>query len=872
MFPPGLARMAGLGLALVVAAPGPAAAANSAPTAKATASAIGPPTIHWAYRPIARPAPPSVRNSRWPLADLDRFILASIEQAGLRPAQEADPAVLARRIYQDLTGLPPTPEELHSFVEAARRQRQAATAALADRLLASPQFGEHWGRHWLDVVRFGESVTLRGFVFHEAWRYRDYVIDAFNEDRPFDEFAREQIAGDLLPSSAQPLAVRQRRLIATTFLALGNTNLEEQDKNQLDLDVVDEQLDTLGKAFLGQTLGCARCHDHKFDPIPTRDYYAMAGILRNARLLKHANVSEWLETPLPLSPDEEAALQRHETQLAALESELKSARDAVKAQTTPGSSRATLPEIVAPSDLPGLVVDSSRARAVGDWKHSTYSGRYVGDGYWHDQNVGKGTKTLSFAPEHLPAGRHEVRLAFVPSDNRATNVPVTIFHADGETRVTVNQQLSPDVDGRFSTLGRFRFESNGFANVLVGTDGTRGYVTADAVQFLPLDGAAAVLTAETSKPSARATLAKRPDASDTSAPSAGPSSLDARIASLESRLREARASRPRRPMVMTVREAEKPGDGTIQVRGSAQTPGAIVPRGFLSAASRNTAAPAFSTAQSGRRELADWLTAPDQPLTTRVYVNRVWGWLMGEGLVRSVDNFGTTGDAPTHPALLDYLASRFVADGWSTKRLIREIMLSSTYQLAAGTSAADPDNRLLSHASRKRLTAEQLRDAMLAVSGSLDLTPPRGPTFPRERTADYGFVADSNHRSVYLPVFRNALPEIFEAFDFAPTSMVTGRRPSSIVPTQALFLMNHPFVREQALRAARRLLAAQSSALSDAERLQRAWQLTLGRKATASELALARKHLRVVEGGDAEAGWTEVFHALFAHAEFRCLD
>ncbi len=868
MFHPGVARFARLSLALlIVAAPAQlTAATNSDP--KALTSPNVPAHGHWAYQPIAKPTFPAVRNARWLQSDLDRFILASIEEAGLRPAQDAEPQVLARRIYQDLTGLPPTPEELNEFISAARRNRAHAVAGLVDRLLASPRFGEHWGRHWLDVVRFGESVTLRGFIFHEAWRYRDYVIDAFNEDRPFDEFAREQIAGDLLPSAEQPLAVRQRRLIATTFLALGNTNLEEQDKNQLDLDVVDEQLDTLGKAFLGQTLGCARCHDHKFDPIPTRDYYAMAGILRNARLLKHANVSEWLETPLPLSPEEEATFRRHESELAALEAELKSTRDALKARDGSGSSESQRPGIVAPSELPGLVVDSSRARAVGDWKHSTYSGRYVGDGYWHDQNQGKGTKTLSFAPEHLAAGHHEVRLAFVPSDNRATNVPVTIFHADGETRVLVNQQLPPEFDGRFATLGRYRFEANGFANVLVGTEDTRGYVTADAVQFLPLDGAAGRIAA--------GQLAKQTSAPKVAPPAdrSAPAPEQGRIAALETRLREMRAAGPHRPMVMTVRETETPGDGTIQVRGSAQTPGALVPRGFLSVTAKDAMSPVIPARQSGRRELADWLTDPRQPLTARVYVNRVWGWLLGAGLVRSVDNFGTTGDTPTHPALLDHLASRFVAEGWSTKRLIREIMLSRTYQMAGGQSAKDPDNRRLSHAIRKRLTAEQLRDAMLFVSGSLDLTPPRGPTFPRERTADYGFIADSNQRSVYLPVFRNALPEIFEAFDFAPTSMVTGHRATSIVPTQALFLMNHPLVRGQAARAARRLLAARSpaSSESDAERLQRAWQLTLGRRPTSTEIALTRQHLTSGEAGDAEAGWTEIFHALFSHAEFRSFE
>jgi hypothetical protein len=493
-----------------------------------------------------------------------------------------------------------------------------------------------------------------------------------------------------------------------------------------------------------------------------------------------------------------------------------------------------------------VVIDSSRARQVGQWRHSTHANRYIGDGYWHDLDEDKGNKTLSFAPEQLPAGRYEVRFAYPPAAKRATNVPVTVFHADGETTVTVNQQLAPDIEGRFVVLGRFRFESNGFANVLIGTEHTRGHVTADAVQFLSLEHGSGVPAAE------------------------GP---DAPIASLEKRLRELRQQGPRRPMVMTVREVEKPADGTIQVRGEAQNVGAVVPRGFLSATPAG-APPAIPAGQSGRRQLADWLASADHPLTARVYVNRVWAWLVGEGLVRSVDNFGTTGDSPTHPELLDYLARRFMADGWSTKRLIREIVLSRTYQLAAATGPGadpDPDNRRLAGAFRKRLGAEQLRDAVLAISGQLDLTPPRGPTFPRERTADYGFVATSTQRSVYLPVFRNALPELFETFDFAPTSMVTGRRQASTVPTQALFLLNHPFIREQARHAARRLLAAPPTAgtAPEVSRLQRAWQQTLGRLPTPAETALARGHLA---GLEPETAWAEIYHALFAHADFRHLD
>jgi hypothetical protein len=859
-------------------------------------------TNHWAYQPVKQFAPPVVKEAGWPRGGIDRFILAKLEEHGLPPATDADPATLCRRIYFDLTGLPPSPDDLAAFVQSAIGNPKSAITALVDRLLASPRFGEHWGRHWLDVARFGESVTLRGLIFKEAWRYRDYVIDSFNRDAPFDHFIKEQISGDLLPH--RHVEERRRQMIAATFLTLGNWNLEEQDKKQLDMDVVDEQLDTLGKAFLGQTLGCARCHDHKFDPIPATDYYAMAGILKNSRTLKHANVSEWLEAPLPVEPGLEKLFSEHEAAVAALQAEIKSAKDAARALAgTSGKPKgeAKQASVVAAKDLPGLVVDSAQARQVGAWKHSQYSKHYIGDGYWHDDNAGKGEKTLSLAPEITRPGRYEVRLAYVHAPNRAANIPVTVFHADGETTVHINQQEPPVIEGRFVSLGQFRFEANGFGYVLVSNEGTQGYVTADAAQFLPSDEAAVEVTRLTSNPAkaGKSESGKVETNSGTTANSHLPTFPPAHlpdIKALETRLRMLQEAGPKRPMIMAVKEAEKAEDTAVHVRGSVHNLGAIVPRGFLTVASRGPAPPMPAT-ESGRRELAGWIASADNPLTARVTVNRIWLWLFGEGLVRTPDNFGTTGETPSHPELLDWLAMRFVEQGWSVKQLVREIVLSRTYQLSSGaadarrltstrnskrdtpnqsqsllTSAAtDPENRLLSRAHRRRLAAEQIRDAMLAVSGQLKLDI-GGQTYPASRASDYGFVFNEPRRSVYAPVFRNALPELFEAFDFAPPSMVTGRRHTSTVPTQALFLLNHPFVREQARAAARRLLADEPSR-DEAMRLDRAYRLTLGRPPSGEERNLALRHL-ATDGGPsaAEDAWTELFHALFASADFRHLD
>ena len=326
-------------------------------------------------------------------------MVAKLAANKLKGAKEAGRATLGRRVYFDLIGLPPSPEELDAFV---RDESPDAYERLVERLLASPRFGERWGRHWLDVARFAESLTLRGFVMPEAWRYRDYVVAAFNGDRSFADFMREQVAGDLL--SASKMEDRRRNLIATAFLSLGNTNLEEQDKNQLRMDVVDEQLEAISKGFLAQTIGCARCHDHKFDPIPTRDYYALAGILRNSKTLEHANVSKWLEFPLPVEPEQDVVYKKHEAVLASLQAKIKTLKDAAKVcgqlpNRLPRRRPHPARTVSRSTRLPGIVVDDTQAKIVGEWKTSQYTKGYIGEGYIQDLNKGKGEKTVTFNPD-----------------------------------------------------------------------------------------------------------------------------------------------------------------------------------------------------------------------------------------------------------------------------------------------------------------------------------------------------------------------------------------------------------------------------------------------------------------------------------------
>jgi hypothetical protein len=817
---------------------------------------------HWAYQLPKKSALPAVKDAAWSRTDTDRFILAKLEEKNLRPSADADPVTLVRRIYFDLIGLPPTPEQIDAFVrdyQSAVGNRQSTITKLVDQLLASPHFGERWGRHWLDVVRYAESLTLRGFVMKEAWRYRDYVIGSFNTDKPYDRFLREQVAGDLLPHESIPQ--RQQQLVATAFLTLGNTNLEEQQKKQLDMDVVDEQLDTIGKAFLGQTIGCARCHDHKFDPIPTRDYYALAGILKSSKTLEHSNVSKWLEFPLPMPPGEDKEFAAHDKAVAKLQASIKAAKESANVAI---AKQATLPSGALDAKvLAGVVVDDEQAKKVGTWTGSRSTRTFIGDGYLHDANEGKGAKTITFQPDSLRAGKYEIRLAYSPGKARADNTPITIFSADGEKTVRVDQRTDPPIEGRFVSLGQFRFEQNGAGFVIVGTEGTKGIVTADAVQFVPVEKLAEVATITT-------------DAAKKDKPTDVPETLK----KLEAELKKLEASGPKRPMFMSVKE-ENAGDTQIHVRGSVNNLGAKAPRGFLQVASYG-AAPKIPEKESGRRELGDWLASPENPLTARVFVNRTWTWLFGTGLVRSPDNFGTTGDAPTHPELLDHLAVRFMDGGWSVKQLVRELVLSHAYQqasvglvgpqLAAGL-AADPENKLFWRANRRKLDAESIRDTVLQVSGQLDLAQ-GGPLLKPGTSADYNYKHTDTRRSVYSPVLRNSLPELFEAFDFADPSLVVGKRSDSTVAPQALFMMNHPWVMEQSQSAAQKLLAAKLA--DDRERVARAYRLVLGRPPTDGEVTLALKFLpaesTASEAAKRTEAWGRFYQALFASVDFRYLN
>ena len=811
----------------------------------------------WAFQPPKKSPLPQVKNAAWPKGAIDTFLLHKLEEKGLKPSPEADRVTLLRRAYFTLIGLPPTPAQIDRFVSDTSPD---AFVKVVDELLASPYFGERWGRHWLDVARYAESSGGgRSLLFKEAYRYRDYVIDAFNADKPYDQFIREQIAGDLLPAFHPEQ--RRMQLIATAFLLLGPTNFERQDKPILEMDLIDEQLDTMGRAFLGMTIGCARCHDHKFDPIPHTDYYALAGIMKSTRMIIHENVSKWTEQPLPMPEADEKVIARHEATLAALKDKLQKAQAAEKkagkvVAGAPGKGP------IAAAGLPGIVIDDTQAKKIGSWKHSMFSGNYIGEGYLYDDRGSKKEKTLTFIPDFAKKGNYEVRLAYVPFENRATNVPVRIFHADGETTLHVNQRKAPDVDGNFVSLGTFRFEKGSQYFVMVLTDGADGHVAVDAVQFLKEDLEPEVKVAS-----------KKPDAKE----SADAKPLDAKA--LMAEIKRLQTSGPQRAMAMAVSEG-KVEDCHLCIRGNFHNRGPIVPRGFLQAAMPATmdrTKLAIPAKESGRKQLADWLASPENPLSARVMVNRLWHHVMGVGLVRSVDNFGLTGELPSHPELLDHLALRFIENGWSVKKMIREIVLSQAFQMSSGDAdpatlklaqKVDPENRLYWRMNRRRLEAEVLRDTILLLSGDLD--PAKGGSLIKANTLEREYKFEDKRRSVYTPVFRNKLLELYEVFDFADPNISLGKRNVSTVSTQALYMMNSPFVMEQAGRAAQKLLAEPK--LEDGARIDRAYRLALGRLPTPREKQLALEFLQTAPEAQRAAAWGQLHQALFATMDFRYMN
>lgn len=813
----------------------------------------------WCFQPVRQPAVPQDAGKHWAKSDIDRLLADRYSQANVAPAADASPSEIVRRLYFDLSGLPPTADQVLDFEHAWKTDPDAAIAKVADELLASPGFGIRWGRHWLDATRFAESSGGgRSLMFPDAWRFRDYVVQSFNDDKPFDQLIREHIAGDLLPwKTAQQ---HDDQVTGVGYLTLGPTNYEQQDKELLRMEVVDEQVDTIGRTFLGLTLGCARCHDHKFDPVPTADYYAMAGIFRSTETLTPGNVSGYVTTTLR-SGDDAQKLDQWEQARKSLQTEINQLRKQVT-RSGPGVERN-----IDAKELEGIVVDDTQATFEGEWTHSSFVAPFVGAGYQHDQ-AGKEGRRVRFEATLPEAGMYRVRLSHNYAASRCRRVPIVVRHADGTSTVEIDQRQTPP-DGVFAEIGEFRFDTQNTAVVSIDCEKSGpGVVIVDAIQFLKV-------SEQPSKTVDAAQLAKQ----------AQQAAMSRRLAKLEAEFKKHQRKKPQVAQAMGVRDTPDPADWHIHVRGGIRNLGDIVPRGFLSVIPAKTPEAEagrvqITDGQSGRKELADWIASADNPLTSRVFVNRVWLKLIGEGIVRTPDNFGKTGRLPTHPELLDYLAATFTTeDAWSVKNLIRRIVTSRVYRLSSSASAEqsskDADNLLLARGFRRRLEAEALRDAMLQISGELDLSVTGGRTIRKLTAYDNGYDHDGaqeHFRSIFVPFFRNSLPELFLAFDVANPNLVTGRRNVSTLPSQSLFLLNSPYVMARSENAAKHFLETQSADPEAVEiMIDQAWRTVVGRVATAQERSALLEFLKE-QGHDSVDAWTSVFQALFGSMDFRYLD
>ena len=833
-------------------APDPRTGAEQTVVATRTAETFdyGPGREHWAFRKVEDPALPEVRNEAWVSHDLDRFILSHLEERGLAPVAPAEKRSLLRRATFDLIGLAPSEAEIEDFLAD---ESPDAFATVVDRLLASPHYGERWGRHWLDVARYADSNGLdENIAFPNAFRYRDYVVDSLNRDKPFNRFVHEQIAGDLM--SAETDAQRFEQITATGFLMLGPKVLAEQDVDKMLIDIVDEQVNTLGRAFLALPVGCARCHDHKFDPIPTADYYAMAGILRSTETMSDAAGMRWLERPL--APEDEIAEYEAAQKLVAEAQE--KVDDVVREQNDVLRSprRAALAEYLLATEeaYPSWSDDEEKQeearetfrRVAADrgleppvlerWVRAFYRYRegppVEGDAPSPSTVFVIWNAYAASSPDRYEQVTEELR-AIIASE-KVLIAPLTRSLVRGPAPKTL-EEVAWRYASLFATI-EIAWEEHLMRLGLKDEDDLapsdfRLPREQEELRWLVYDGYFCILCLNQEEEE----KLYPPEALEQLA------GLRAEVERLEE------ASPPALPYAMAVDETAAV-DLPVHIRGShlnlAEEP---EPRGFLKVTDHLVPPPAVADEKSGRLELARWMTHPEHPLTARVIVNRVWHWHFGRGIVDTPSNFGVIGSKPTHPELLDWLARRFVEGGWSLKDLHRNIMLSSTYRLStdydAANAAVDEENRLLWRMNRRRLEVEPIRDALLQLAGRLDLTiggrveeyKARGYVFGEYGPLDRVDIYDAPRRSIYMPVVRTAVYPIFGGFDFGDASDSVGDRSETVVPRQALLMMNSPFVEEAALGFARQLLEIEDADAAD--RIDTAFVRAYGRPADDVEIA-----------------------------------
>jgi hypothetical protein len=777
----------------------------------------------WAFKPLSKSPAPAPQQPDWALDPIDQFILVNLEKNGIKPAPPADKTTLLRRATFDLTGLPPTEKELNDFLAD---KSPGAYEKVIDRLLASPRYGEHWGRHWLDVMRYADSTgSDEDHRYPHAWRYRDYVVESFNDDMPYNQFVREQLAGDILAADPNS-GVGYRGIVATGFLALGKKALAQKDLPLKRYDVVDDQIEVTSKAFLALTVNCARCHDHKFDPIATKDYYQMAAIFASTLSYEKGETGDPVETPLAPAAEYDSfykpwqdynELQTKISKIFKFDDDARKKREADQKEIAPYMLAAYRVYAKHESADPKLdaallakwvdYLNGPHRPELAHWREATdlsraevaaaYQEDFRRSGYQYDQDLNWWKETQQSYPKagKVPGPRPSLS----PAEN---GFFLAVWQNAGPLHRTRDQQLA-----------------------------TLDPAKADEVR-----------------------------------------KLLAQAESLEKSL-----PRKQIPMACAVKEGQ-PMNQHVFMRGDYHSLGDPVERTAPAILRLNTPFQTVKT-NSGRLELADWIVDPSNPLPARVMANRIWQGHFGDGIVRTPDNFGRLGDRPANPELLDYLAKTFIDDGWSIKKMHKLIMLSKTYQMSAAfdeeKKAKDPENRLLSHFPPQRLTIEEIRDAYLAMGGDLDLT--------MGGTLDPGVGTDgetssnrismspekTNRRSIYLPLRRSNLPTLYSLFDFGDATTPDGHRNSTTVATQALFVMNSPLVIREADHLTANVLKQQKR---DSRRVQEIYLRVLNRKPDPEEIDrgltyMAGMRQKWNEISD-EKAWTSFTHVLMASNEF----
>jgi hypothetical protein len=755
----------------------------------------------WSFQPIQKPSLPTLKTESGIKSDIDRFIRAKLEENNLKSAPLADKVTLIRRATFDLIGLPPTPEEIDSFL---KDESPDAFTKVIDRLLQSPHYGEHQARFWLDIARYAEDQahTFAVKPYSEAYRYRDWVIDAFNRDLPYNQFVKLQIAADFLETN-NPNAIQDRSALG--FFGLGAQYYKNSDKGKAEADELDDRVDTLCRGFLGLTVSCARCHDHKFDPIPTQDYYSIAGVFWSCKLSEVSLVPKEVED-------------RYQTALKKVQSADKSMKDFLKTER----DQLSLEQV---KDFDKYFLAAWKLESQRLEKPNLSSTQIAKEEKLDPNVIDRFVKFMSAKGSNTPIGDAWRRVG----PNKKAEVTPEIQKAANEAEEYVASILkNPPTATKATGTDKMK---NDLINSLYAEKGVFAIPEKDLIAKLNED-----------KKKSFQQLKQTHDDLKKGMPSTPPSAHG-------------------------IAEAN-PVDLNVYVRGNPTKQGDLAPRRFLRILAGEN--PQKFTKGSGRLELAEAIADPKNPLTPRVIVNRIWQQHFGRGIVGTPSNFGQLGERPTHPELLDYLASKFIESGWSIKKLHKEIMLSSTYQLSSSLDERnlqiDADNRYLWRMTRQRLRVESFRDSLLAVSGQLD-------------RVFGGATTDLNspnnvRRTVYGKISRHDLTPLLRLFDFPDANITSEKRTETTVPQQQLFVLNSPFFVNQAKAFAQRV---QKEAKTDNERIRRAYQLAYGRSPEETEIQIGLEFLTTKDSLDETENnkltrWERYTQVLLASNEFLYVD